>query len=310
MEQDKIRIREVNYIFLATIIVYLVACEVISYLVSEMNIPMTVMGNLILSQMIFIIPTLFYVIRYRINLKEFIRIKPIKLTTVVMLMGFTISMLSFVSLINLISQLFASTATTDAISGGIEQVPWIVSLLVVGVLPSICEESVYRGVFYNEYSKVNVKKAIVLSGFLFGIFHMNINQFAYAFVMGMIFALVIEATDSILASMVCHFTMNASSVILSYRNSANQAVTMNVLEQIRILAPNVIIPTIIAIGLFILIAKNEGRFEHIKSIFRREPSERQSSVKVRLVTVPLVISIIICFGYMVLFEVVAKFNMN
>ena len=44
---------------------------------------------------------------------------------------------------------------------------------------------------------------------------MNFNQMPYAFFLGIIMALVMEACDSVIAPMIVHFTLNGSSTLLS-----------------------------------------------------------------------------------------------
>ena len=44
----------------------------------------------------------------------------------------------------------------------------------------------------------------------------NLNQFCYATVMGIVFALLIEATGSILSTMLIHFAINGFSVVMMY----------------------------------------------------------------------------------------------
>ena len=58
--------------------------------------------------------------------------------------------------------------------------------------------------------------AILLTGFLFGCMHMNLNQFIYAFALGIYLAFLVEATGSIFSSMIAHFTLNATSVVMSF----------------------------------------------------------------------------------------------
>ena len=86
---------------------------------------------------------------------------------------------------------------------------------MVAVIPSLFEESVYRGIFYNEYRKESPLKAILLSGFLFGIIHLNFNQFAYAFAMGIIFALIIGYRFN-LSTMIIHLIINGNSILTLY----------------------------------------------------------------------------------------------
>ena len=50
--------------------------------------------------------------------------------------------------------------------------------------------------------------AALMSGLLFGCFHLNINQALYAFVMGIVFAYMVEATGSLWSSVIAHFAVN------------------------------------------------------------------------------------------------------
>ena len=51
-----------------------------------------------------------------------------------------------------------------------------------------------------------------MSGLVFGLFHLNINQFCYAFVIGVVFAFLVEATGSIWSSVLAHFAINTYSI--------------------------------------------------------------------------------------------------
>ena len=54
--------------------------------------------------------------------------------------------------------------------------------------------------------------AALMSGLLFGCFHLNINQALYAFVMGIVFAYMVEATGSLWSSVIAHFAVNTYSI--------------------------------------------------------------------------------------------------
>lgn len=51
---------------------------------------------------------------------------------------------------------------------------------------------------------------------MFGCMHMNLNQFIYAFALGVYLAFLVEATGSVFSSMLAHFTLNATSTVMSY----------------------------------------------------------------------------------------------
>ncbi len=97
----------------------------------------------------------------------------------------------------------------------------LLELLFTAVLPGICEEVAHRGMLLNGYRKTGIKKAIILSGFLFGLMHLNIEQFFYASLIGMFFGFVAFFTDSIFPTMIMHFTNNAISTFMGYASANN-----------------------------------------------------------------------------------------
>ena len=90
--------------------------------------------------------------------------------------------------------------------------PFIFILLATAVTPAIVEELVFRG--YMQQAQYqgggSFKKIALLNGLFFGIIHLNLNQFVYAFVMGVVFAYMVHYTRSIWAGILSHFIVNAS----------------------------------------------------------------------------------------------------
>lgn len=111
------------------------------------------------------------------------------------------------------------TNSTINTSGGGTLPAWLeflIQIVLVAVLPAICEEFLHRGLLLHGTKQIGVKKAMLISSLLFGLIHFNINQFFYAFVLGMLMSLVVLASKSIYPSMIIHFTNNAISVYLTY----------------------------------------------------------------------------------------------
>lgn len=71
-----------------------------------------------------------------------------------------------------------------------------------------------RGILLSGYDGVDIKKAMLLNGLFFGMLHLNLQQFLYAFALGALFAYMVRLTDSIIPSMVAHFTINGSQVLM------------------------------------------------------------------------------------------------
>ena len=92
----------------------------------------------------------------------------------------------------------------------------------VAILPAICEEFLHRGLVLRGASDVvGFKKAIVISSVLFGLMHLNIQQFFYATILGLLMGLVATMTRSIWPAIIMHFCNNFINVFLSYAETSN-----------------------------------------------------------------------------------------
>ena len=95
-------------------------------------------------------------------------------------------------------------------------IEFIFGVIFVAVLPGFCEEFSNRGMFLSGLTKGSTLRAVLMSGLLFGLMHLNINQFFYATVSGVIMAIVAIITKSIWPSIIVHFTNNAINTYLTY----------------------------------------------------------------------------------------------
>ena len=209
--QEKNRIGAVNIVFLISILITVVAAFLpLDFLVEQPAL------QLIFSQLILVLPSIVYMVKYRLPYAETVRFRKLKFADMLWCILFGILIQPLLTLLNALSMVFSTNTTSTFMVELSGQIPFLGALFLMAIVPCVLEETVYRGVFYNEYSKVNPWKAALLSGFLFGLMHGNINQFCYAAVMGILFALLIEATGSILSTMLIHFWINAGSVVMIY----------------------------------------------------------------------------------------------
>jgi hypothetical protein len=167
---------------------------------------------------------------------------------------------------------------------------------------------------------------------------MNFNQFIYAFAMGVVFALMIEATDSILTTMIIHFTINGSSVVMTYMmpriedliritygdTKAAELFPETVEYTASTLIPLIInyafiatFTTILAVLLMILMSKIQGRWDDFKLIFQKHGSNEAvllegiegssiGQINHKISSLPLLIGIVICVVIMIWIEVTAR----
>lgn len=94
-------------------------------------------------------------------------------------------------------------------------------LILTALLPGVCEEFCHRGLLVNGYKQMGAKKTILLVGLLFGLMHLNIEQFFYASIIGMFLTFLVYVTDSIIPSMIVHFLNNAIGLYLAFAEKNN-----------------------------------------------------------------------------------------
>ncbi|MDD3413214.1 MAG: type II CAAX endopeptidase family protein [Lachnospiraceae bacterium] len=83
------------------------------------------------------------------------------------------------------------------------------SVIVLGIGVPIAEEFMFRGLVFRRLKNiVPVRVAVVISALLFGIYHMNLIQFLYASVFGILLAFIYEKFQNIAAPIIFHSTAN------------------------------------------------------------------------------------------------------
>lgn len=245
----------------------------------------------------------------REDVKKRLHLKPLRPAAALLSVLLAFTILPFISLINNVSQLIFRDFITSSVSTA-SQNPWL-SILALSVLPGIVEEVLFRGVLYSGLRKARPVKGILLTALFFGIAHMNFNQFSYAFVLGLVLGLLLEASDSIYSCMLLHAAFNGVSVITSiiYGLTGNSALldqtvsTAQRLQSIAILVPVSIAFLVLSALILIAISRLCGRFGYLKTwldkdIRRSWPNEKAASISYYA-------ALIISFGYAVLLEFVS-----
>lgn len=93
---------------------------------------------------------------------------------------------------------------------------WIV-LLMLAVLPAVCEELTYRGfIFGGLLRKDGALRAVLVSSIFFGLSHTVLQQSISATVMGLLLGIVAWRTGSVLCTMVIHCVNNTLSLSLAW----------------------------------------------------------------------------------------------
>ncbi|MGE0546355.1 MAG: CPBP family glutamic-type intramembrane protease [Kofleriaceae bacterium] len=106
--------------------------------------------------------------------------------------------------------------THGALVHAVIQPPLVLTLLVVAVLPAICEEVLFRGVLVRGLAtRFSGPIAVIASSIVFGLYHLSIVQFFSTFTLGLALGALTLRSGSIIPGMITHLLNNAAAVIVS-----------------------------------------------------------------------------------------------
>lgn len=303
--------KRVNWLFLAAILyesIFIVGYSLVNY---YYNIQLDVINSLLVSQSFMLIPIIIFLFIWEPKFWNFVPIKPLKILTSILIFLITLLCVPPIMAINAFSMIFVENAAYE-LSNELLGLPIWVSILVVGIIGPVLEEFAFRGVFFHGYKRSGrVVASALLSAFLFGLMHLNFNQMSYAFFVGIVCAFLVDVTGSLLAPIIFHCTINTGSVILSLLNGTNTNISqeqvqaefekmagMNYEKGLLITAVTMlgisIFSMAIASGVFFLIIQIEGKTQYFQQIKEKALISKNA----KLVSIPLVIAVVLCFIYM------------
>lgn len=175
---------------------------------------------MLLAQLLcFLPPMAFYFFYTKKDIKKTLRLNPLHWKNVLIILSFGISIQPVMSLLSYLMSLFFPNPVEQSIEG-IQQSGLIISMLSVAVIPALLEETFSRGILLSGYQFLGTWKASLVSALLFGLLHMNPQQFPYAFVVGFIFCFLVERTDSLFAGILPHMIINGTTVVSIFTEGA------------------------------------------------------------------------------------------
>ena len=307
-----------GWLFFICMLVHLLVMIAFS-LLADKGFEFPVEVSLVASELTILIPGAIYILVKNLDLRSDLGFRRVKPGTAAMCLLLTMFVTPVASFVNVLSQLFVSNTMaqmSDTLMGGSGVLVWFLA----SIYGPFCEEFVFRGIFYNRYEKyVGPLSAGLISAMLFGLAHMNINQAAYAFVLGMIFSIVNRAAGSIVPSLIIHISVNGSNMLMMFAMSkaaaglGEEADLAEAAELARsgdmiymMIAGTLVIAIIsiaIAIPCVVWIAKHEGNLEALHDMFTKKYE------KARWLRVSTVLGI--CFVLFVMFgmsKVLEMFN--
>lgn len=160
-------------------------------------------------------------------------------------------------LIGLIKGSGVGNVLVDAVFG---TNPWVVFFLMVLCAP-VFEEFIFRKLLIDRAVAYGEDVAVVLSGVMFGLFHGNLNQFAYAFLLGIFFGFIYVKTGKIRYTVILHMVINFMGSVVSTQvmNAINVEKTTEALQLFQsnptegMAALQSVLPGLIFSGIYVLL---------------------------------------------------------
>lgn len=303
--------RFIPVLFISYILLSILAGAVIG--VMDINMPLW--GSYLLSQAIVLLPALIYVAIHKINIIACMPYRKLRISDGLLSLLFGYALVPTMLFVSNLTSLFSTNYVQDSVQELIAY-PFVVQLLIIAVLPACVEEFVFRGLIYHSYRKNGILGAAVLSGLVFGLMHLNINQLSYALLMGIVFALLVEATGSMYSSMLAHFAANSYSIIMmqlvSMTSGGSELLEQSAqaaessMNSVPVIIAQVVMLGLVAAGflgiaylLFKKIAVRNGRWEYLKEQLHKGFKPQNGE---RFLTPPLIATVAAAVVYMLYME--------
>lgn len=287
-------------VFLAIFVSYFLILVLITLAGNKLSIDVGPL--MIISEGIIVLPALiaYLCISKQVSFAEAFRFRKIRPLTILAIIGYGLLIMPLGTLMNSISMLLVDNVFVQS-SGELLALKFPMAFVILAVYGPLCEELAFRGIIQSslDYEKYGWK-TVVLVGLTFGLMHMNLNQFMYACALGITFALLVEATNSVWSSIICHTLFNGLNVLNMflydkfmpgfYESEAVQD-AMNrdqLIMAVGVYAIVAAITTTLAMFLLKWISEREGNSEFFS---------RLKGTKNRILTPIMVLTIILYVGY-------------
>ena len=164
---------------------------------------------LIVGQLLVIVPTLLWIAFRRLKLQATFRLYPIPARTALwsILIGFACwpVVAGMSTLLEKPLLLIGPSPAPTLPSNWVESAAYAITLIV---LAPLTEEPIYRGFILQAWLRRGMWLGIVLSGFLFGLFHLQIAPLLPLTLWGMVLGLLAHRSQSVLSPIIAHASYN------------------------------------------------------------------------------------------------------
>lgn len=254
-----------------------------------------------LSELVCLLPIMVFVFMSEKKPVAFLEFHKIKPGTVCMIALFTFLSYPFITLLNLFSQFWVDNEVTAMIESlDLADMSFGMLYLSIGIIAPVCEEIICRGAFYRSYQRSGSSfKAMLLSAVIFALIHLNFNQAAYAFAVGIFAVFLVEAAGSLWSAVIYHGLINGSQVVLMYFTLKENPIAYSQSEVLitnDFLLLSVIVYLVLsaitlplAWAVLVWISGHEGRRGVLSGIWKKRKEKKD-----KMLTIPFIVALILC----------------
>lgn len=219
----RVKITSANFFFMIFSLIFLLAQVYLLIFVAfgyGKNLVDNVYLTVVITEFLFIlIPSIIYALVKKLDIREVFRLRRVRLKPLVLILVISVPAYMVANMLNSIVvyllQFLGNVPQSEfPVPKTIPEL--LFGILIIGVLPGICEEVLNRGIMLNAYETRGTYKAVIITGLFFGVFHFDITNFMGPTVLGIMLGYYAVRTNSIFAPMFAHFLNNTIAEILTY----------------------------------------------------------------------------------------------
>lgn len=261
------KVKRAYIMFFIFIVLYFGSSFVLFFIPDLENIDLMLYN--IIGQLIMFIPLLLICIAVsKDSVKNIYQFNKVPVLDIILAIFLALAIEPAMSLLSMLSTIIFPNEVSEYMAVTYDS-PLIISVISTALIPAVCEEMFFRGALFSQFKNISLKSACLLTGVLFGIAHFDAQQFLYAFAMGALMCYVVYKTNSIIPTIVVHFTINFSQLIFSrfttdtefteeLTNTITEAAAASEMTIGQLVLPYVLM-TVISIPLIYIILKFMGR---------------------------------------------------
>ncbi len=168
----------------------------------------------LLQVVLFLIPCGLYLFFTKSSPKKMLRLNAISAKNAILVILIAIAVQPAMALLSFLSS-FLFQNNVSAMLYENSDTNLFLLLISVALIPAVCEEFFFRGIVFSNFCNLRLLKACCMTGLYFSFMHMDLQQITYTFGIGVLFCFLVYQTNTILASILAHFTINTTQTILT-----------------------------------------------------------------------------------------------